>query len=61
MDIAQWNVVDTLEKYNFITKSVLGDDVKYALTEDGKKIADRFQVEHNLEQRTLREANLNTD
>lgn len=43
VDIQNWTMIETLEKHNLISKSILGDEVKYALTGGGKKVAELFQ------------------
>jgi predicted transcriptional regulator len=42
VDIQQWTMIETLEKHSLISKSVLGDDIKYTLTDEGKKHAEKF-------------------
>jgi DNA-binding PadR family transcriptional regulator len=58
IEIPNWTTIDTLEKHNLVSKSILGDDLKYALTEGGREVAAKFSQEYQLEQRNLRDAGL---
>lgn len=42
-------MIDTLEKHELVQKTVLDNEIKYALTAQGIKFGDLFSKEHQLE------------
>ncbi|CAD8132004.1 unnamed protein product [Paramecium pentaurelia] len=49
-ELSSWNAIETLEKHQLIQKTVLDNEIKYALTEDGIKLGQQYFTETMIQQ-----------